>query len=49
MVLETIPDKNDIYYIEDREGTNSFRIRKDLKQAKKDELKTMPETVDKGI
>ena len=48
MILETIPDKNDIYYIEDREGTNSFRIRKDSKQAKKDELKTMLETVDKG-
>ena len=49
MILETIPDKNDIYYIEDREGTNSFRIRKDSKQAKKDELKTMLEPIDRGI
>ena len=25
-ILEKIPDKNDIYYIEHREGTNSFRL-----------------------
>ena len=30
-ILEKIPDKNDIYYIEHREGTNAFRIRKDSK------------------
>ena len=48
-ILEKIPDKNDNYYIEHREGTNAFRIRKDPKQAKEDELKTMLETVDKGI
>ena len=48
-ILEKIPDKNDNYYIEHREGTNAFRTRKDSKQAKEDELKTMLETVDKGI
>ena len=48
-ILEKIPGKNDNYYIEHREGTNPFRIRKDPKQAKEDELKTMLETVDKGI
>ena len=48
-ILEKIPDKNDIYYIEHREGTNAFRIRKDLQPAEMDELKTMLETVDKGI
>ena len=48
-ILEKIPDKNDNYYIEHREGTNAFRIRKDPKEAKEDELKTMLETVDKGI
>ena len=47
--LEKIPGKNDNYYIEHREGTNPFRIRKDPKQAKEDELKTMLETVEKGI
>ena len=37
--LKKRPDKNDICYIEHREGTNAFRIRKDPKQAEKDELK----------
>ena len=48
-ILEKIPDKNNICYIEHREGTNAFRIRKDSKQAEKDELTTMLETVDRGI
>ena len=48
-ILEKIPDKNNICYIEHRDGTNAFRIRKDSKQAQKDELKTMLETVDRGI
>ena len=48
-ILEKLPDKNDIYYIEHREGTKALRIRKDLKQAEIDEVKTMLETVDKGI
>ena len=48
-ILEKMPDKNSIYYIEHREGTNTCRIRKDPKQGKKDELKTMLETVDRGI
>ena len=36
-ILEKIPDKNDIYYIEHREGTNAFRLRKKPKKAEKDE------------
>ena len=48
-ILEKIPDKNDIYYIEHREGTNAFRLRKDPKKAEKDELITMLETVDRAI
>ena len=39
LILEKIPDKHNNYYIEHREGTSSFRIRKDSKQAEKDELK----------
>ena len=48
-ILEKIPDKNDIYYIEHREETNAFRLRKDPKKAEKDELITMLETVDRAI
>ena len=48
-LLERILDKIGIYYIEHREGRNAFRIRKDPKQAKKDELKTMLEKTDKDI
>ena len=29
-ILEKIPDKNNIYHIEHRDGTNPFRLRKDL-------------------
>ena len=47
-LIETILDKNGIYYIEHRERRNAFRIRKDPKQGKKDELKTMLEKTDKG-
>ena len=46
LILEKILDKNHLY-IEHREGANAFRIRKDSKQAKEDELKTVLETVDK--
>ena len=46
--LEKIPDQNDISYIEHRQRTNTFRIRKDPKLAKKDELKTMLETINRG-
>ena len=35
-ILEKIPDKNDIYYTEHKEGTNAFRLRKDPKKAEKD-------------
>ena len=48
-ILKKIPDKNDIYYMEHREGTNTFRLRKDPKKAEKDELITMLETVDRVI
>ena len=47
--MKKIPDKNDIYYMEHREGTNAFSLRKDPKKAKKDELITMLETVDRAI
>ena len=30
-----IPDKNDIYYIKHRKGTNAFRLRKDPKKVEK--------------
>ena len=32
-ILKKIPDKNDIYYIKHREGTNAFRLRKDPKKS----------------
>ena len=44
-----IPDKNDIYYIEHREGTNRFRLRKDPQKAEKDKLITMLETADRAV
>ena len=48
-ILEKIPDKNDIYCIEHREGTNAFTLRKEPKKAEKDGLITMLETVDRAI
>ena len=48
-ILEKIPDKNDIDYIEHRERTNAFRLRKDPKKAEKDELITILETADRAI
>ena len=48
-ILEKIPDKNCIYYIEHREETYTFRLRKDPKKAEKDELITMLETVNRAI
>ena len=48
-ILEKLPDKNDIYYAEHREGTNAFRLRKDPKKAEKDELITMLKTVDRAV
>ena len=47
-ILEKIPD-NDTYYVEHREGTNAFRIRKDKKQAEKDNITTVVETIDLKI
>ena len=46
--IEKIPD-NDKYYIEHREGTNPFYIRKDEKQGEKDELIQLIENLDKKI
>ena len=46
--IEKIPD-NDKYYIEHREGTNPFYIRKDEKQGEKDELIHFIENLDKKI
>ena len=40
-ILEKIPDENDIYYMEHREGTNTLGLKKDPKNAGKDELITM--------
>ena len=48
-ILEKIPDKNCIYYIEHREEMNTFRLRKDPKKAEKDELITMLETVNRAM
>ena len=47
-ILEKIPD-NDTYYVEHREGTNAFRIRKDKKQAEKDNITKVVETIDLKI
>ena len=47
-ILEKISD-NDTYYIEHREGTNAFRIMKDKKQAKKDNIIKVIETIDLKI
>ena len=44
-ILEKIPGKNNMYYIEDRERTNAFRLRKDSKEADKDELITVLQMV----
>ena len=44
-----IPDKDDVYYIKHRERTNTFRLRKDPKEAEKDELITILETVNRAI
>ena len=47
-IIEEIPDK-DKYYIEDRERTNAFRIRKDEKPGGKDELIQFIENLDRKI
>ena len=48
VILERIPD-NDTYYIEHREGTNTFRISKDEKQVEKDKIIKLIETNDSKI
>ena len=48
-ILDKIPSKNDIYYIEHRERINGVRLRKHPKKAEKDELITMLETVNIAI
>ena len=47
-ITENIPDNNKCY-IEHREGTNAFRIRKDEKQGEKDELIQLIEDIDRKI
>ena len=47
-IIEKIPDNAD-YFIEHREGTNAFRIRKDEKQGENDELIQFIENLDKKI
>ena len=44
-ILEKIPD-SDTYYMEHREGTNAFRIRKDEKQVDYDKIIKLIETID---
>ena len=46
MILEKILD-NDMCYAEHREGTGTFRIRKDEKQGEKDELVKIMNEFDK--
>ena len=48
-ILKKIPDKDDFYYIEHREGTNAFSLRKDPKKAEKAELITMLQSVNRVI
>ena len=48
VILERIPD-NDTYYIEHREGTNTFRISKDEKQVEKDKIIKLIEINDSKI
>ena len=45
-ILEKIPN-NDTYYIEHREGSNAFRIRKDKNQPEKDWIIETIENIDK--
>ena len=47
-ILEKIPN-NDMYYIEHRESSNAFRIRKDRNQAEKDRIIETIENIDKKI
>lgn len=48
VILEKILD-NDMCYAEHREGTGTFRIRKDEKQGEKDELLKIMNEFDKKI
>ena len=47
-ILEKIPD-DDKYHIEHRDGRNSFRIRRDEKQGKKDNIIKATEDIDNKI
>ena len=47
-ILEKIPDDNK-YYIEHRNGTNSFRIRHNEKQGKKDNIIRVTDDSDNKI
>ena len=47
-LLEKIPD-DDKYYTEHRDGTNSFRIRRDEKQGEKDDIIKATEDIDNKI
>ena len=47
-IIEKLPN-NDKYYIEHRDGTNAFRIRRDGKQGEKDELIQFMEDLDRKI
>ena len=47
-MLDKIPDDNK-YYIEHRDGTNSFRIRCNEKQGKKDNIIRVIDDIDNKI
>ena len=47
-ILEKIAD-NDTYYVEHREETNAFQIRKDEKQVEKDEIIKVSQATDTKI
>ena len=47
--MENLPGTNDEFYIEHRDGTNSFRIRGDLRQAKKEHLMQLILNADRKI
>ena len=48
-LIENLPEGNDQYCIEHREGTNSFRVRQDRHQKEKEDLFNFIHNADKKI
>ena len=48
-LIESLPGANDEFYIEHREGTNYFRIRKDPRQVEKEHLMELILNTDKKL